>query len=70
MIPANEGKRVVFAYPNAGYTHDQETAERHLTLGETYTIESTYVGGWQTDFYLKEVPGVAFNSVHFAPLPC
>ena len=68
-IYAPEDERVVFEYPNAGYQHDQDTAAKHLTLGDTYTIERTEVGGWHTDYFLKEVPGVSFNSVHFAPAP-
>ena len=68
-IYSEDGQRVVFAYPESGYPHHQETAAKHLTEGATYTIEHTEVGGWHTDFFLWEVPGVAFNSVHFAPAP-
>lgn len=66
-IHSKEGRLVVFAYPDAGYRRDQEQAEAHLVVGNTYTVERTEVGGWHTDFYLKEVPNMAFNSVHFAP---
>jgi hypothetical protein len=57
--------RVVFAYPSAGYRSHQETAAKHLEVGKAYTVESTKVGGWHTDVYLEEFPGVAFNSVMF-----
>lgn len=36
-----------------------------LKLGETYTIERTEVHSWHTKVFLKEFPGVEFNSVWF-----
>lgn len=43
-------------------------ADKHLTVDAIYTIERTEVGDWHTDFYFIEIPGRAFNSVHFATL--
>lgn len=51
---------------HGGYTHHQEHAAKHLTVGAIYTIEKTDIGAWHTDVYLREVPGEAFNSVMFA----
>lgn len=48
-----------------GYDHHKEYANKYLKVDEIYTIDRTDVGGWHTDVYLKEVPGKAFNSVHF-----
>ena len=62
---ASKGARVVFSHPDAGYPHHQETANEHLEVGATYTVERTKVGGFHTDVYLQEADGVAFNSVHF-----
>lgn len=64
-IYAEEGHKVVFSNPNAGLFIHQEMAAKHLTVGETYTVDYTDVGGWSTDVYLKEVDGVRFNSVLF-----
>lgn len=64
-IDADEGAKVVFNHPNAGYPHHQETAREHLEVGATYTVERTEVDFSHTDVYLQEVEGVAFNSVHF-----
>lgn len=38
---------------------------KHLKVGETYTINRIYIGGFNTDIYLDEVPDVKFNSVMF-----
>ncbi len=59
------GGKVIFRRANAGYPKDQETAEKHLRLGAVYTVGRTKPGKFHTDVYLEEVPGVAFNSVHF-----
>lgn len=64
-IYAPPGTRVVFAHPTYGYTPHQETAAEHLVAGDVYTVESTDVGDFHTDVFLRERPGVAFNSVMF-----
>ncbi len=63
-IYAEEGKRVKYTGKN-GYEYDKEHANKHLKVGEIYTVENTYVSGWHTDVWLKEVPNEKFNSVHF-----
>jgi hypothetical protein len=42
-----------------------ENAAEHLQEGETYTLSRILVGGFWTQVWLEEVPGIAFNSVHF-----
>jgi hypothetical protein len=64
-IYAEEGHKIKFTSPNAGYEYDQKQAETHLLVNETYTVERTEVGNFSTDVYLKEVPGLKFNSVLF-----
>lgn len=64
-IHAKNGSKVVFYHPANGYTHHQETAAKHLEVGQEYTVDYTDVGGYHTDVFLIEVPGVAFNSVMF-----
>lgn len=65
-IYAKSGDKVIFSFPGSGYEYHQETAKEHLVLNETYTVDYTEVHSWFTEVYLKEVPGVAFNSVLFA----
>lgn len=67
-IYAKEGSKVVFDKPDAGYQGAVEKAAKHLTVGSTYTVERTEVGGWSTDVYLKEVEGVSFNSCMFSDI--
>lgn len=64
-IDAQKGTKVVFMYPNNGYSHDQEIARKHLEKGKEYTVAQVDVGRYETDVYLKEVPGIVFNSVMF-----
>ncbi|MBA4537838.1 hypothetical protein H1Z61_12020 [Bacillus aquiflavi] len=64
-IHAKEGDKVVFAYPNNGLNSDKEKAAKYLQLYKEYTVDSTVVRSSSTDVYLKEIPDVHFNSVHF-----
>jgi hypothetical protein len=66
-IYAKEGHKVIVTKQgiNSGYDHHKKTAKKYLRVGNIYTVEYTSVGGWHTDVYLKEIPNVAFNSVHF-----
>ena len=63
-IYSEEGTKVIYT-GKGGYDHHKEHANKHLKIGETYTVDYTDVGGWHTDVYLKEVPNERFNSVHF-----
>lgn len=67
-IYSTGGTKVRYTGHN-GTEADQDWANKHLTVDAIYTIERTDVGGWHTDFYLVEVPGKPFNSVHFAEVP-
>ena len=64
-IYAKSGDKVIFKHPNAGRESDQETARKNLVPNQTYTVDRTKVHDWHTDVFLREVPGVRFNSVHF-----
>jgi len=66
-IYAKEGHRITVTDEtiNYGYNHHKETANKYLKAGNIYTVDHTDVDGWHTDVYIKEVPGVAFNSIHF-----
>lgn len=65
-IGAKPGTTIIFAFPKNGYEHDQKVCAKHLTVGQTYIIDRTHVGDCHTSVWLKEVPGVAFNSVMFS----
>src|ERR1043165_1067316 len=69
-LDAEEGYKVTVTERsiNSGYSHDKENANKHLKVGCIYTIERTDVQDWSTDVWIKEVPGVRFNSVHFKPI--
>lgn len=64
-VHAKNGDKVKFTNPKAGYDSDIEKTKKYLKLGEVYTIEKTEVDSWFTHVWLKEIPEVYFNSVHF-----
>lgn len=64
-IYAINGHKVRCETFNAGYGHDQQTAEKYLEVGKEYTIERTSVDGWSTDVWLEEFSDIRFNSVFF-----
>jgi hypothetical protein len=66
-IYAKEGHKVIVTEIgiNSGYDSHIEKAHSYLKVGQTYTVDYTKVGSWHTDVFLKEIPNVAFNSVHF-----
>lgn len=64
-IYSKPGTPVKFVNPTFGYEYHQETARKHLKVGNIYTVKETVVDSWHTDVYLEEVPGVPFNSVLF-----
>jgi len=64
-IYAKKGHKVVFTNTDNGFELDKAKAREFLKTGETYTIESTDVGGWITYVTLIEFPDQTFNSVMF-----
>ncbi len=66
-IYAKSGHKVVVTERGmrSGYEAHIATAKQHLTVGQVYTVDHTEVGDFHTDVFLKEIPGVAFNSLHF-----
>lgn len=65
IFNASAGSKITFAHPEKGSTYEREKTAKHLKVGETYTINKIYIGGFNTDIYLDEVPDVKFNSVMF-----
>jgi hypothetical protein len=62
-IYAKEGAKVVCKTLRGGYTN--HVANKYLEIGKQYTVEKTVVHNWRTEVFLKEFPGIAFNSVYF-----
>lgn len=63
-IYSKEGTKVKYT-GKGGYDHHKEHANKHLKIGDIYTIDHTDVHAWNTNVYLKEIPNEGFNSVHF-----
>lgn len=40
-------------------------ANRHLEEGALYTVDYVMINSWSSEVYLKEVPGIGFNTVMF-----
>lgn len=59
------GDKVRFTRPHAGYQSDQRLTAAKFTVGSKYTVERMLTHSFYTDVFLKEVPGVKFNSVQF-----
>lgn len=64
-ICTKSGEKVIFQYPESGYGHDQEKANKFLKVGNIYHVKETIVGGWCTSVILEEFPDEEFNSVQF-----
>ena len=64
-IYAEEGEKVIFAYPQCGYDGDKTRAAKYLEVGKEYTVSWTEVGGFSSVVYLEEFPNVPFNTVMF-----
>ena len=57
---------ICFNNPNNGQDIDKKQAEQYLQIGAEYTVEHIDVKNWHTDIFLKEIPGIVFNSVMFS----
>ena len=66
-IYAKSGHKVVVTEEGmrSGYEPHIAIAKQYLTVGKVYTVDRTVVDNYHTDVFLQEIPGVAFNSVHF-----
>lgn len=68
-IDAPAGTVVVYTGLN-GYDGDKVHANNHLEPGQRLTVKSITVHAWSSTVEFYEVPGVPFNTVHFAiPAP-
>jgi hypothetical protein len=63
-IHSKEDYKVKYTGKN-GDEFDKELANKHLEINRTYTVLHTHVTNWDTRVFLKEIPCIGFNSVHF-----
>ena len=47
------------------FAEDDDYARKYLKMGKIYTVEKTEVHSWHTNYFLIEIPGKGFNSIHF-----
>ena len=64
-IYALSGHKIKLATLEAGHDWQKLNVEKHLVLGQIYTVDYTIVHNSSTEVYLKEVPNISFNSVFF-----
>ena len=65
-IYAKEDDQVIYQFPDNGYHHHQQTAQKYLIIGQVYTVSYTDIHNLSTNVYLKEFPQIRFNSVLFS----
>jgi hypothetical protein len=53
-----------------GYTSDEQQIEKHCKIGDVYHVTRTIVHSSSSEVYLKEFPGIAFNTVNFETHIC
>lgn len=63
-LATRQGQKVLFNRPYAGWDGGDHP-RKYLQFDETYTVDRVVVGDSMSDVYLKEVPGISFNTVHF-----
>ncbi len=63
-IYSESGTKVVFA-GEGGWKAQITEAKKVLTIGETYTVSQTRVGGFYSYVTLKEFPDFEFNTTMF-----
>ena len=69
-IYAPEGTKVVALFDEKGevmngHAYQKSEASNYLKPKVVYTVDRIEVHSWHTTVYLKDFPGVGFNSVHF-----
>ncbi len=65
-IRSPKGTKIVYAFPENGYTFDQDLAKRSdLIVGEEYTVSRIIVRSWDSKVFLEEKPDIGFNTVLF-----
>jgi hypothetical protein len=64
-IDTHPGEQVYFAHPTNGHPSDKAFAQKLLVHGYVYTVAFLDVHSCSSTLYLREFPGIGFNSVQF-----
>ena len=64
-IYAMPGDRICLVRPWNGHKSDIDRVNHYLTEGAIYTVDHVEPDTQSTCVYLREIPGIPFNSVHF-----
>lgn len=67
-ISSKKGTKVIYTGKN-GYDSELIRANKYLTIGKIYTVDSTVTHDFSTKVFLQEILDVSFNSVHFIQPP-
>ncbi len=69
-IYAKKGTLVMVTEKSAkkGYESDSEHVKKHLTIGQVYTVEKTFVEPFSSEVFLVEFPNILFNTVNFVTI--
>ena len=65
VICSHQGDKLVFVNPDGGYPGECINAQKHLKVGQTYTISEIHIGQSHTSIYFKSDRWMPFNSCHF-----
>ena len=61
--------KIVYSFTHTGGTPEEiKLIKELIEIGKPYTVEKTVVHTWHTEVYLKEFPGISFNSIFFRNL--
>lgn len=65
IFDTTERSIICISNEDHGMCHVCKANADKLVVGEIYTLDDLVVYDWHTDVYLKEFPGLKFNSVLF-----
>ena len=65
VLHCERGCKVIASNLDNGYPCDSEQAHELLSIGQVYEVERLEVGSCNSKIWLKEFPGISFNTVHF-----
>jgi hypothetical protein len=60
-----DGDLICYCHIQYGFTHDRKLARQHLQYLNVYTVDNVEVYSSKSNVFLKEIPGVPFNTVLF-----
>lgn len=67
-MDAEIGRKVTVTDQSIDFGYDNEIARKHLKVGDIYTIEGMDVQAWSSTLWVREIPGIEFNTVNFVDI--